>query len=62
VIVATPATLGVNVTEHVPAADKVQLGALKVPAAPVEVNDTVPDGTLEPAPLVSVTVAVQVEA
>jgi hypothetical protein len=62
VIVVTPAALGVNVTEQVPAADKVQLGALKVPAAPVEVKLTVPEGVVAPAPLVSVTVAVHVEA
>jgi hypothetical protein len=53
--------LGVNVTEQVPAADKVHVVAEKAPAAPVEVNVTVPEGTLEPAPLVSVTVAVHVE-
>jgi hypothetical protein len=62
VIVETPVVLGVKVTEHVPVADRVHVGAEKAPAAPVEVKDTVPDGILEPAPLVSVTVAVQVEA
>jgi hypothetical protein len=61
VIVATPAALGVKVTEHVPAADRLQVVAEKVPARPVAVNVTVPEGTLEPAPLVSATVAVQVE-
>jgi hypothetical protein len=61
VIVATPAALGVNVTEHVPAADKVQVEALNVPAAPTLVNVTVPEGVVAPAPLVSATVAVHVE-
>jgi hypothetical protein len=51
----------VNVTEHVPAADSVQLGALNVPARPLAVNPTEPAGVLEPTPLVSVTVAVHVE-
>ena len=51
-----------NVTEHVPAADSVQLGALKVPARPLAVNPTDPAGVLEPTPLVSATVAVHVEA
>jgi hypothetical protein len=51
----------VNVTEHVPAADNVHVVAEKVPAAPVLVNVTVPEGTLEPTPFVSVTVAVHVE-
>jgi hypothetical protein len=62
VIVATPAAPGVNVTEQVPAADKVHVVAEKVPAAPVELKVTVPDGVLDPMPLVSATVAVQVEA
>jgi hypothetical protein len=61
VITAVPAALGVNVTEHVPAAN-VQLAALKVPAVPVEVNPTEPAGVLLPTPFVSATVAVQVEA
>jgi hypothetical protein len=60
VIEAVPAALGVNVTEHVPA-DNVQLGALKVPARPVAVNPTDPAGVLLPTPLVSATVAVQVD-
>jgi hypothetical protein len=51
----------VNVTEHVPAADKVQLGALNVPARPAAVNPTDPAGVLLPTPLVSATVAVQVD-
>jgi hypothetical protein len=59
---AVPAALGVNVTEHVPAADNVQLGALKAPARPVAVNPTDPAGVVAPAPLVSATVAVHVEA
>jgi hypothetical protein len=62
VMVAVPAALGVNVTEHVPAADSVQLGALNVPARPVAVKPTEPPGVVAPAPLVSATVAVQVEA
>ncbi len=37
-------------------------GALNEPAAPVELNETVPVGVVAPAPLVSVTVAVQVDA
>jgi hypothetical protein len=52
----------VKVTEHVPAADNVQLGALNVPARPVAVKPTDPAGVVAPAPLVSATVAVQVEA
>jgi hypothetical protein len=60
VIVAVPEAVGVNVTEHVPA-DSVQLGALKVPARPVAVNATDPAGVLLPTPLVSATVAVQVD-
>jgi hypothetical protein len=58
---AVPAALGVKVTEHVPAA-RVQLGALNVPARPAAVKPTVPLGVVAPAPLVSATVAVQVEA
>jgi hypothetical protein len=57
---AIPAALGVNVTEHAPATS-VQLGALKVPARPLAVNPTDPAGVVAPAPLVSATVAVQVE-
>ena len=60
VIDAVPAALGVNVTEQVPAAS-VQLAALKVPAAPVLVNPTLPAGVDAPAPLASTTVAVHVE-
>jgi hypothetical protein len=59
---AVPAALGVKVTEHVPAADKVQLAALNVPARPLAVNPTEPAGVLEPTPLVSATVAVHVDA
>jgi len=61
VIEAVPAALGVNVTEHVPAAVNVQLAALNVPARPLAVNPTEPAGVLEPTPLVSATVAVHVE-
>jgi hypothetical protein len=52
----------VKVTEQVPAADNVHVVAEKVPDTPVLVNVTVPDGMLDPAPLVSVTVAVHVDA
>jgi hypothetical protein len=68
VIVATPAALGVKVTEHVEVptvalATRVQgFGVPNAPAAPVEVKVTEPAGLLAPAPLVSTTVAVQVEA
>jgi len=61
VIVEAVVELGVKVTEQLPLAS-VQLGALKVPAPPVEVNATVPAGVELPAPLVSVTVAVHVDA
>jgi len=50
----------VNVTEQLPLTN-VQLVALKVPARPVAVNATEPAGVVAPAPLVSATVAVQVE-
>ena len=59
-IVAVPAALGVNVTEQLPLTN-VQLVALKVPARPVAVKATEPAGVVAPAPLVSATVAVQVE-
>ena len=49
-----------NVTEQLPLTN-VQLVALKVPARPVAVNATEPAGVVAPAPLVSATVAVQVE-
>jgi hypothetical protein len=68
VIVATPAALGVKLTEHVEVptvalATRVHgLGAPNAPAAPVEVKVTEPEGLLAPAPLVSTTVAVHVEA
>jgi hypothetical protein len=62
VMTAVPAALGVNVTEQVPAADNVQLGALKVPARPAAVKPTEPAGVVAPAPLVSATVTVQVDA
>jgi hypothetical protein len=51
----------VKVTEQVPAADNVQLGALKVPARPAAVNPTEPAGVDPPTPLVSATVAVHVD-
>src|SRR5205809_452341 len=60
-MVAVPAALGVNVTEQLPLTS-VQLVALNVPARPVAVNATEPAGVVAPAPLVSATVAVQVEA
>src|SRR5437867_13413301 len=59
-MVAVPAAVGVNVTEQLPL-ERVQLVALKVPARPVAVNATEPAGVVAPAPLVSATVAVQVE-
>ena len=55
-----PAALGVKVTEQLPLT-RVQLVALKDPARPVAVKATDPPGVLLPAPLVSATVAVQVE-
>ncbi len=61
VTITVPVAVAVNVTEHVPAAS-VQLAALNEPAAPVEVNATVPVGTLEIPAEVSATVAVQVDA
>jgi hypothetical protein len=60
VMTAVPAAVGVNVTEQVPT-DNVQLAALKVPVRPVTANPTDPAGVEPPAPLVSATVAVQVE-
>lgn len=61
VTVTVPVAVAVKVTEHVPAAN-VQLAGLNVPAAPVEVNDTVPVGVLAVPADVSATVAVQVDA
>ena len=52
---------GVKVTEQLPVTS-VQLAALKVPAPPVEVKPTEPAGVVPPAPLVSATVAVHVDA
>ena len=49
-----------KVTKHVPE-DRVQLGALNVPARPLAVNPTDPAGVEDPTPLVSATVAVHVE-
>jgi hypothetical protein len=60
-MVAVPEADGVNVTEQLPVADNVQLGALNVPARPLAVNPTEPAGVLLPTPLVSATVAVQVD-
>src|SRR5437773_10371422 len=59
-MVAVPAAVGVNVTEQLPL-ERVQLVALKVPARPVAVKATEPAGVVAPAPLVSATVAVQVD-
>ena len=49
-----------NVTEQLPLTS-VQLAALKLPVTPVAVKATEPAGVVAPAPLVSATVAVQVE-
>ena len=54
-----PVALGVNTTEQAPF-DRTHLVALKVPVAPLEVNDTVPVATLMVPSEVSATVAVQV--
>ena len=60
--------VSVNVTEQVEVptvalATRVHgFGVPNVPAAPVLVKVTEPEGLLAPGPLVSVTVAVQVEA
>ncbi len=59
---ARPATLGVNVTEQLPVADRVHVVAESVPATPVLVKVTVPDGVEDPTPFVSATVAVHVDA
>ncbi len=59
-MVAVPEALGVNVTEQLPLT-KVQLVALKLPVTPEAVKATEPAGVVAPAPLVSATVAVQVE-
>ena len=59
-MVAVPAAVGVNATEQLPL-ERVQLVALKVPARPVAVKATEPAGVVAPAPLVSATVAVQVD-
>ena len=59
-MVAVPAALGVKVTEQLPLTN-VQLVALKLPARPVAAKATEPAGVVAPAPLVSATVAVQVE-
>ena len=49
-----------NVTEQLPLTS-VQLAALKLPVTPAAVKATEPAGVVAPAPLVSATVAVQVE-
>jgi len=59
-MVAVPEAVRVNVTEQLPPLN-VQLGELKVPAAPDDVKLTLPAGVELPAPLVSATVAVQVD-
>ena len=56
-----PEALGVNITEHEPAAS-VHVAALNVPAAPLLLQVTVPVGVLVVPAAVSVTVAVQVDA
>jgi hypothetical protein len=53
---------GVNVTLQLADGDRLQLAALKVPAPPVEESTTEPAGFVPPAPFVSTTVTVQVEA
>ena len=53
---------GVKVTEQLPAINVQLAGALKLPAPPVEVKLAEPAGVVAPvAPLVSATVATQVE-
>src|SRR5437773_12364083 len=59
-MVAVPEALGVNVTEQFPLT-RVLLVALKLPVTPAAVKATEPAGVVAPAPLVSATVAVQVE-
>jgi hypothetical protein len=67
-MVARPAAEGVKVTEQVEVptvalATRVHgLGAPNAPATPAAKKVTDPEGLLAPAPLVSTTVAVQVEA
>jgi len=61
VTVAVPAPVAVNVTLHDPLAS-VQLAELSVPVpVPVTAKLTVPVGVVAPAPLVSATVATQLE-
>lgn len=57
VTVEVPVADGVNVTVHLPALS-VHDGALKIPAAPVLVQETVPVGVVGVPDDVSVTVAV----
>src|SRR5437867_11261967 len=59
-VVVAAAVVGV-IAAQLLAPARVQLVALKVPARPVAVNATEPAGVVEPAPLVSATVAVHVE-
>jgi hypothetical protein len=61
VILEAVVELGVNVTEQVPAVSA-QVAAENVPAPPVLANVTVPVGVDVGAGLVSLTVAVHVEA
>jgi len=61
VILDAVVELGVNVTLQVPAV-RLQVVAENVPAPPVLPKVTVPVGVVAPAPLVSATVAVQVDA
>ncbi len=61
VTVTVPVAVAVNVTEHVPDA-RVHDAALKDPAAPVDVNATVPVGVLAIPAEVSATVAVHADA
>jgi hypothetical protein len=56
-----PVALGVNVTEQEPP-DRLQVVELKLPAAPVFENVTVPVGVMGVPVDVSVAVAVQVDA
>ncbi len=60
-MLAVPAAVAVNVTEHVPDTS-VQLAAgVKLPAGPVSVNETLPVGVEVVPGEVSATVALQVE-
>jgi hypothetical protein len=61
VTVTVPVAVAVKPTEQVPAV-RVQLVGVKEPAAPVDVNETVPVGVEAVPGEVSVTVAVHVDA